>query len=166
MGIVTRGPEASVQSCKINNNRGSGILCTGNLPVIENNIIVYNQGSGIQALDIATGATKIARNTIAYNGNNGIAFSGTAALTIENNIIVFNAGSGTKVNPENKKVVIVNNDFCQNGSFMTVIPGNNFSFDPLFKAPKRRTMDFSLQQNSQAINKTSDGKNLGALVVF
>lgn len=162
-GIISRHPENIISRCKIYKNRGSGIICTGNLPKIENNIIVFNDGSGIQGLDIISGVTSINHNTIAFNGNNGIVFKGSIFLTIENNIIASNGKSGIRLNPDDKKTVITYNLFFNNHHFKYVLPEQNFAFDPLFIAPKRRTMDFRLQPDSKALKRGNDNKNLGAL---
>ena len=166
VGVITKGPGTAILKCKIYKNRISGIICTGNLPTIENNIIVYNEGSGIQAVDIISGSSSINHNTIAYNRNNGIIINGSVTVTIENNIIVSNAGQGIKTQLEEEKLRITHNDFFANRQMKFTLPENNFSFDPLFTAPKRKKMDFSLQPNSQAIKKGNDNRNLGALLNY
>jgi hypothetical protein len=163
-GIVSlRHSGNKIVKCKIYKNRGSGIICTGNMPIIENNIIVFNGGSGIQALYINTGGSSINHNTISFNGNNGIIFNGKLAVIIENNIITSNGSSGYKLDTDDKKTIITHNLFFGNHQFKFILPENNFSFDPLFAAPKRRTLNFSLQSMSKAIKKGNDNLNLGAL---
>ncbi len=164
-GVVSRGPDNKIIKCKIYKNRGSGVICMGHLPLIENNIIVYNEGSGIQALDIKFSKSHINHNTIAFNGNNGITITSSIEITIQNNIITSNYAQGIKINPpDNNSLKILNNNFYENHQIKFYIPANNFAFDPQFTAPKRKTMDFSLQSTSQAIKRGNDGKNLGALV--
>ena len=163
-GIISSRHSGNViTKCKIYKNRGSGIICTGNLPKIENNIIIYNEGSGIQALYINSGESSINHNTISFNGNNGVIFNGKLAVIIENNIITSNGSSGYKLNTNDKKTIITHNLFYGNHHFKFILPENNFSFDPLFVAPKRRTLNFSLQSMSKAIKKGNDNLNLGAL---
>jgi len=162
-GILSRGPGNTIRKCKIYKNRGSGIICMGSLAKIEHNVIVFNEGSGIQALDIASGTTTINHNTIAYNGNNGIMFSGTIGITIQNNIIANNAGQGIKSAVDEKKIKVTHNCFHANHQFNFTLPENNFSFDPRFTAPKRRSLDFTLQKDSEAIKKGNDNQDLGAL---
>ena len=164
VGVIAKGPGTSILKCKINKNRISGIICTGNLPTIENNIIVYNEGSGIQAVDIMSGSSSINHNTIAYNRNNGIIINGSITVTIENNIIASNFGQAIRTEVEEKKLRISNNNFYSNRQINFTLPENNFSFDPLFTAPKQKIMDFSLHSNSQAIKKGNDNLNLGALL--
>lgn len=163
-GIISRGPNNLIKKCKISKNRGSGIICMGHLSRIENNIIVYNEGSGIQAIDIQTGSSAIDHNTIASNGNHGIAFMGNIKTTIQNNIIVSNYARGIKLIPPDSKIEITHNDVFGNHRGKYAIPESNFSFDPLFTAPKRKTLDFSLKPNSKAIKKGNDNKNLGAVL--
>ncbi len=162
-GIISRGKGNTIKKCKIYKNRGSGIICMGDLPLIENNIIVYNGGSGIQALDIRTGAQSINHNTIAYNTNNGITFNGNAAISIENNIIASNYARGLKIEPVDHSVTITHNNLYSNHRGQFTVLQENFSFDPLFSAPKRRSLDFSLQSTSKAIKRGNDNKNLGIL---
>lgn len=164
VGVVSRGPGTAILKCKIHKNRISGIICMGNLPLLENNIIVYNEGSGIQAIDIASSMATINHNTIAYNRNNGIVISGASTVTIENNIIVSNSGQGIKTELDPDKVKITHNNLFANRQFKFTLPENNFSFDPLFTAPKRKTMDFTLQPDSPAQKRGNDNKNLGALL--
>ena len=164
VGVVARGQGTSIQKCKIYKNRISGIICMGNLPILENNIIAYNEGSGIQAVDIISSTATINHNTIAYNRNNGIVISGTSTVIIENNIIVSNSGQGIKTGLELDKVKITHNDLFANRQFKFSLPENNFTFDPLFTAPKRKTMDFGLQPESPAIKRGNDNRNLGALL--
>lgn len=163
VGVISRGQGTSILKCKIYKNRISGIICMGNLPIIENNIIVYNEGSGIQAVDIISAIATINHNTIAYNRNNGIVISGSSTVTIENNIIASNSGQGIKTELGLDKVKITHNDIFANRQFKFSLPENNFTFDPLFTAPKRKTMDFTLRPDSPAIKRGNDNKNLGAL---
>ncbi len=162
-GVISRGPGNIIKKCKIYKNRGTGIICMGNLALMESNIIIFNEASGIQALDITSGATTINHNTIAYNGNNGIVYSGTAGITIENNIIVANSGQGIKSQVDEKKLNISHNVFFSNHQFNFTLPEKNFSFDPLFTAPKRKILDFTLRSDSKAIKKGNDKQDIGAL---
>lgn len=164
VGVVSRGQGTSILKCKIYKNRISGIICMGNLPVLENNIIVYNEGSGIQAIDIISSMNTINHNTIAYNRNNGIVINGSSTVVIENNIITWNFGQGIKTELRLDKVKITHNDIFANRQFKFTLPENNFAFDPLFAEPKRKTMDFSLQSGSPATKRGNDNKDLGALI--
>jgi len=162
-GVVsTRHAGNGITKCKIYKNRGSGIICTGDMPKIENNIIIYNEGSGIQALYINSGSTSINHNTISFNGNYGVIFKGKLTLTIENNIITSNGSSGYKLELEDKNTKITHNLFYGNHQFKFILPDNNFSFDPLFIAPKKKILNFGLQSMSKAIKKGNDNFNLGA----
>ncbi len=163
-GVFCRSAGAAVRKCRIYRNRGSGIICAGSLPVLEDNIIVYNEASGIQTLEIAAGAPVIAHNTIAYNANHGIAISGAASLKIENNIIAFNRGIGVKTEPESQDITLSYNLLYDNHGKIFVTTQETYSFDPQFTAPKRRQMDFSLMRESQAIKRGNDNQNLGARI--
>ena len=80
IGITSQTWENAMVRCRITGMRESGITCVGHLPKIEDNIIVFNKGSGIQGWDLqaiaGTIASSINHNTIAFNGNNGIALEG------------------------------------------------------------------------------------------
>lgn len=165
VGILSRGPGNTILKCKIFQNRGTGIICIGTMAHIENNTIVYNGASGIQVLDITSGAKSISHNTIAYNGNHGIIYSGTSVLSIENNIIANNSAFGIKVQKINRKLINTHNCFFANHHIKFIIPEDNFTFDPMFIAPKRKTLDFALQKESKAIKRGNDNKNLGSLFV-
>ena len=54
--------------------------------------------------------------------------------------------------------------FYSNQQFAFTLPDNNFTFDPEFVAPKRRSLNFSLIDNSKAKKAGSDQKDLGALL--
>lgn len=162
VGVLSRGPGTAVIQCKIYQNRSSGIMCMGSMAVLENNIVVYNDGSGIQALDIASGCTTINHNTIAFNGNNGIIYNGTNTLTIENNIISHNNGQGIKTSEEKLLSVKCNVFFANNQTGVT-LSEDNFTVDPLYTDPKRKVLDFSLRSDSKAIKQANDSKNIGAV---
>lgn len=161
-GIVTKSPGISIINCRIYRNSGSAILCTGNLPEINNCLIVFNQGSGIQAVNISGGSTILERNTVAYNQNVGISISGKTGITIKNNIISNNTSQGIKLDGVSENLCKINNNvFYKNHRSKIDLPKNNIETDPQFREPKRKVMDFSLLPNSPAKGKASDGTDPG-----
>jgi parallel beta-helix repeat protein len=162
-GVFSRSVGGAIRKCRIYRNRGSGVICAGSLPVIEDNVIVFNEASGIQVLDISSGAPTISHNTIAYNANHGIAVNGASTLTIENNIIAFNGGIGAHTETQTESDVTMSyNLIYDNHGKIFITTEETFSFDPLFKAPKRKAMDFSLLKDSPAIKRSKGNDDLGA----
>ncbi len=161
-GIIMKSPEITIKNCRIYRNRGSAILCTGNLPEIINCLIVFNQGSGIQAVSIGGGSTILERNTIAYNMNTGITISGKTGITIKNNIITNNTSQAIRLDDMAENLCkITNNVFFKNHRMKFDVPKSNIEADPLFKEPKRKAMDFTLLPNSPAKGKAEDGTDPG-----
>lgn len=160
--IVTKSPGISIVNCRIYKNNGSAILCTGNLPEIKNCLIVFNQGSGIQAVSITGGSTILERNTISYNMNTGITISGKTGITIKNNIISNNSSQGIRLEELTENLCKVsNNIFFKNHRSKINIPKSNIEVNPEFVDPKRKSMNFSLKSNSGAKGKADDGTDPG-----
>ncbi len=90
VGVISSNKNNSVKKCFIYRNHESGIMCTGVIPEISDNIIVYNGGSGITGWNIRSITGDINHNTIAYNKNHGINIHGESDITIQNCIIAFN----------------------------------------------------------------------------
>lgn len=161
-GVFSRSSGTRVAECRVHRNRGSGIMCVGSLPLIEDNVIVFNRGSGIQGLQISSGSTEIVHNTIAYNDNHGILINPRSQITIRDCIIGSNHGMGVKIDGDEGRVVFSHNLFHANGGLTLTLPEDNFSFHPAFVAPRRRTMDFSLAPGSKAKGRGTNHQDLGA----
>jgi hypothetical protein len=146
IGIESNNIDNTIQNCRITSMTETGISCSGPLPKIEDNIIVYNKGSGIVGWNIQTTTSAISHNTIAFNMNNGVGLGGTSIVTIENNIIAYNQRAGVKINGESVTTQMTKNVFFQNGSVPYIKLEGNSICDPKFKEPKK--MDFSLQADS------------------
>jgi len=52
VGVFSTSSNATITRCRIIYNQQTGIMCVGNLPRIEDNVIAYNRGSGIQGWDV------------------------------------------------------------------------------------------------------------------
>jgi hypothetical protein len=164
IGIFTTAGGTLISQCKILYNQQTGIMCVGNLPKIEDNIVVYNKGSGIQGWDVRTTTASINHNTLAYNGNHGLSLGGNSSVVLENNILAFNSQFGIKPSEEAVRIQMINNNFYQNARFTDVLPSDNYAFNPLFiNAPK---LNFTLDKNSRCIGRASDNQNIGARVVY
>lgn len=151
---------------RIVNNWMTGIITVRHLPKIEDNIIAFNRASGIQGWDVRSTAASVNHNSIAYNGNHGIALGGLSEIIIENNIIAFNEKFGLKVLQDVDKIQVSSNNFFRN-LFQPgkPLPANNFAFDPAFIAP-RSGMDFKPDPGQCCKEKSSEGDNLGARLTY
>jgi hypothetical protein len=164
IGILSSSIGNSIVKCRIAGNRQSGLSCAGRLPKIQDNVIVFNKGSGVQGWDIIASNDVIDHNTIAYNANNGVAFGGTSNVILENNIIAFNDRFGIKT--EGPAIISsAQNDFFENGSMPYGSAEKNFKIDPKFSDPKKK-MDFSLQQDSPLHSVEIKTGELGARLAY
>ncbi len=164
IGLFSTASGVTISQCRVINNQQTGVMCVGNLPRIEDNIIAYNKGSGIQGWDVRTTSSSISHNTIAYNGNHGIAIGGNSSIVLENNIIAFNNQFGLKPSEEAVRIQMINNDFYQNAKFTNTLPSDNFSFNPMFLDAQQ--FNFMLDKSSRCIGRASDNQNIGARVVY
>jgi hypothetical protein len=170
IGIMAKNTGTAVLNCRIVNNWQTGIICVRQLPLIEHNVIAFNRGSGIQGWDVRALGGKISHNTIAYNGNHGIAIGGKSSVVISMNVIAHNERFGVKINPEVESATITENDFFQNLWTPTPLPDRNFTYDPKFAGAKGK-MDFSItatscsgcpQDNQPGARlQSSDGQSMG-----
>lgn len=164
IGVFSTATGVVVTQCRIMNNQQTGIMCVGNLPRIEDNLIVFNKGSGVQGWDVRTTSYSINHNTIAFNNNHGVSIGGNSSIILENNIIAFNDQFGVKTADESVRIEMKSNDFFQNAKFSGTLPSENYSVDPMFKDAKLQ--NFSLIKESRCIGRGSDSQDLGARIVF
>lgn len=164
VGVFSTSAGVSITQCRIVYNQQTGIMCVGNLPRIEDNVIVFNRGSGIQGWDVRSTSSAINHNTISFNSNHGVAVGGNSSIIIENNIISNNDQFGVKPSEEAVRVTLINNNFYQNAKFTSSLPSDNFSLDPLFSDAKKLNM--MLHKESRCIGRGSDNHDLGARVVY
>jgi hypothetical protein len=164
IGVFSTSANVSILKCRIINNHQTGIMCVGNLPQIEDNIIVYNAGSGIQGWDVRSTSSSINHNTIAFNSNHGISVGGNSTLIVENNIISNNTQFGLKVSDESVRITLVNNNFYMNAKFSGTLPNENFTFAPMYIDAGK--FIFSLDKNSQLIGKGTDNQDLGSRIIY
>jgi parallel beta-helix repeat protein len=111
-------------------------------------------------------SVSINHNSIAYNGNHGVALGGSSEIIIENNIIAFNERFGLKVLSDAEKIQVSSNNFYKNlWAPGKPLPENNHSFNPAFIAA-RRGMNFKQDPNQCCKAKSSDDENLGARLTY
>jgi len=166
IGVFSSDLGNEISNNRIINNWMTGIITVRHLPKIVDNVIAFNRASGIQGWDVRSTAASINHNSIAYNGNHGIALGGLSEVIIENNIIAFNERFGLKVLQDLDKIQVSSNNFWRN-LFQPgkPLPENNFAFDPAFIAP-RSNLDFKPDPGQCCKEKGSDGDNIGARLTY
>lgn len=164
IGIFSTANGVTVSQCRVIRNQQTGIMCVGNLPNIEDNLVIYNNGSGIQGWDVRTTSASINHNTVCYNGNHGISIGGNSSIIIENNIIAYNNQFGIKPSEETVRIQLLNNNFFQNAKFTNVLPNDNFMFNPVFINAQQ--LNFMLDKSSRCIGRSTDSQNIGARIVY
>lgn len=164
IGIFSTSANVSILKCRIINNHQTGIMCVGTLPQIEDNLIIYNNGSGIQGWDVRSTSASINHNTIAFNSNHGVSVGGNSAIIFENNIVSHNTQFGLKVSDESVRVTLISNNFFMNAKFSGALPDENYTYAPMYIDAAK--CNFLLDKNSQLIGKGTDNQDLGARIVY
>jgi Periplasmic copper-binding protein (NosD) len=165
IGVFSKSFGCAVTQCRIVNNYETGFMSVRNCPRLEDNIIAFNGASGVQIYDARLMSGSISHNTIAYNGNHGIAVGGTCTALIENNIIAFNERFGVSVEDKSKELRVVSNDIYSNLVGSPPAPPGNFSFDPVFASP-RAAFDFKTTSPEAENQKGSDNEKLGTRFIY
>jgi parallel beta-helix repeat protein len=165
IGIFSNGTGNQIISCRIIRNWQTGIIAVRHLPKIEDNIIAFNRGSGIQGWDVRSTNVTINHNSIAYNSNHGIAIGGSSEFIMENNVVAFNERFGIKNLADAERIQVSNNNFYGNLRSPRPIPDGNFSFNPAFTAPRSR-MNFKSDPAQCCSAKGSDNEELGSRITY
>lgn len=161
IGVYSEVANASLQYCRIRNCSQSGVVCIGDLPLIEDNVIVFNESSGIQCWDARSTTAGINHNTISHNRNHGISIGGVSDVLVENNIISYNKRAGVKV-AETARARFKKNSLWENAEIVKVLPEGTDLMDPVFVAPRK--YDFRLSDKSRCRNQGTDNDDLGARI--
>jgi hypothetical protein len=162
IGVFSKSPGISITRCRIVYNAQTGVMCVRNLAKIEDNVIIFNGASGIQVYNVSVGSGSINHNTIAYNGNHGIAVGENSPVIIQNNIIAFNERFGVRLQgDEAKDLRIISNDIFGNMIGSYPVPDDNFTYDPVFSSPRLK-FDFTSKSPSAGSKKGLDNEILGA----
>lgn len=163
IGVFSNGSGNVITSCRIINNWQTGIIVVRHLPKIEDNIIAFNRGSGIQGWDVRSTNATINHNSIAYNSNHGVAIGGSSEIIMENNVLAFNERFGLKVLSDVERIQVSNNNFYRNLRSPRPIPSGNFSFDPAFTAPRTK-LNFKSDPAQCCSEKGTDNEELGSRI--
>ena len=161
IGVMTRGTGNRIEKCMIARSSQSGVLSVGVLPALQDNLIVFNGGSGIQGQDLRSTSASVNHNTIAYNTGHGIALSGNSNIVVENNIIAFNEKFAISTSGPGVQYTAIANNFCRNGA-AAPLPAGTISEDPLFV--NARKMDFTLGESSPCRGRAADNGDIGARI--
>lgn len=165
IGVFSNGAGNQILSCRIINNWQTGIIVVRHLPKIEDNVIAFNRASGIQGWDVRSSNATVNHNTIAYNGNHGVAIGGSSEFILENNVISFNERFGIKILSEEERIQISNNNFYGNLRSPRPIPDGNFSFNPAFTSP-RSSLNFKSDPSQCCSAKGTDNEDLGTRITY
>jgi len=163
VGVYSQGIDNSIVGCDIYNNQQSGILAVVSAPLIQDNIIHRNSGSGITLWEIISDSVVVSHNSIVYNGNHGIIVGGESDLVISDNIIAFNHKLKIQVN-EDSRITQNNNNYYFNVEINELLPQGNYSFDPRFVNPLKS--NFRLTDSSRCFNSGTNGSNLGTEIFY
>jgi hypothetical protein len=160
IGVFSKDINNAIIKCRIVKNWMTGIICVRHLPKIEDNIIAFNKGSGIQGWDVRGTNGSINHNTIAFNANNGIAMGGSSDIIIENNMITFNERFSVKLSRNSEKTQLNKNNLFGNLTVSNKLTSNNYAFDPKFSSPRFK-MDFTVESKLPCCAYGSDNQILG-----
>jgi parallel beta-helix repeat protein len=163
-GVFSTSAGVTIVRCMILNNQQTGVMCVGHLPRIEDNLIIFNKGSGIQGWDVQSTSATVNHNTISMNSNHGISIGGNSSVIVENNIISNNDQFGVKAGDDKVRITMISNNFFQNAKFTGFLPVDNYSLDPMFKNVQQ--FSFTLNSESKCIGRGSDNQDIGARLVY
>lgn len=165
IGVFSNGAGSAIISCRIVKNWQTGIIVVRQLPLIEDNIIAFNRGSGFQGWDVRSTNASINHNSIAYNGNHGVAVGGNSEIILENNVVAFNERFGMKILSNAERIQVSNNNFYRNLPNPRPAPSGNFSFDPAFMSPRAK-LDFKSDPVQCCKAKGTDDQELGSRITY
>jgi outer membrane protein OmpA-like peptidoglycan-associated protein len=191
-GPAVTGADGAVIAGFTVRNGTTGILCKNTRPIIKNNIILDNKGTGIHALvalpdivnnviyrNLWTGIflesvrgtrTSIDHNVIMDNGYSGIFGAGRTEVLVRNNIMVGNKQYGIFLGPEARKTRIVNNNMYKNRISFNENADNqstrqqNISADPQFV--NVAFLNFNVKTASPCRGKGEDDSDIGLSQTF
>lgn len=158
IGVFSRAVSTTITNCQIIENWMSGVIVVRHLPLMEDNIIAFNRGSGFVGWDVRTTDGNMYHNTIAYNGAHGILIGGKSKVKASYNTIAFNTKFGLDISDASSESVIEANNFW--GNLRQDTPSNNFTYDPAFVSPKVKK-DFR-SDTTFCCSQSNNGENLGA----
>jgi len=186
-GPVVTGADGAVIAGFTIRNGTTGILCKNTRPIIRDNIVMDNKGTGVHALvvlpditnnviyrNLWTGIflesvrgtrTSISNNVIMENGYSGIFGANNTEVLVRNNIIYGNKQYGVFLGPEARKTRIAGNNIYKNRQSLSQNADNqsvrekNISVDPQFA--NLVLLNFNVKSASPCKGKGEDGADIG-----
>jgi hypothetical protein len=132
-GVLCANVFMAIEGCVIRGNRVSGIHCIITMPVIRNNIIFRNGGSGVFCETTRSHRGAIVHNLIAENSYSGVHLAGQSEALIENNTLYFNKQYGVFAAEDTRRSRLSHNAFYGNrhaANVTSMVDGTNVHYDP------------------------------------
>ena len=164
-GIMCKNTGPVIKNNIIVDNKGSGILAVLVLPEIKNNIIYDNTWSGIFCEGAKSLDTKIEHNVIINNGYSGIHLENGSNVIISSNIIMGNDEYAIYADESSSKSRIIYNDIYNNYLYVTeniFLDKTNISVDPKFIDPSN--WNYFVTDLSPCKKMGEDATDIGLIV--
>jgi outer membrane protein OmpA-like peptidoglycan-associated protein len=164
-GILCKNTRPIIRDNIIMDNKGTGVHALVSLPDIINNVIYRNLWTGIFLESVRGTRTSISNNVIMENGYSGIFGANRTEVLVRNNIIHGNKLFGVFLGPEARKTRIVGNNIYKNRQPFNDNADNqstrqqNISADPQFA--NLILLNFNVKSNSPCKGKGEEGADIG-----
>ena len=165
-GILCANTFMVIEDCVVRGSRETGIHCVISLPLIRNNVIFRNGGSGIFCETTRSHRGYISNNVIAENTYCGVMLAGQSEVLLENNVFYFNKQYGVFTSDGARKSRIVYNSFYGNrqaGNATSQIDRTNMYNDPGYTAFSATGYTFLNVWPEMLRGKGKDGADIGPL---
>jgi len=163
-GILCANTFMVIEDCVIRGSRETGIHCVISLPVIRNNVVIRNGGSGIFCETTRSHRGLISNNVIAENTSSGVMLAGQSEVLLENNVFYFNRQYAVFTSEGARKSRIVNNLFYGNrqaGNGTSPIDRTNIHADPGYTFTSATGYTFLDASPEPLRGRGKDGVNIG-----
>ena len=164
-GILCKNTRPIIRDNIIMDNKGTGVHALVVLPEIVNNVIYRNLWTGIFLESVRGTRTSISNNVIMENGYSGIFGANRTEVLVRNNIIYNNKQFGIFLGPEARKTRIVGNNMYRNRQPYNLNADNqsvrqqNISADPMFA--NLALLNFNVKASSPCRGKGEEGADIG-----
>lgn len=163
-GVLCANVFMAIEGCVIRGNRVSGIHCIITMPVIRNNIIFRNGGSGVFCETTRSHRGAIVHNLIAENTYSGVHLAGYSEVLLEHNVLYFNkqygvfAADGTRRSRLSHNALYGNRHAC---NALTMVDLTNVYYDPAFKFSSANGYDFLDARPEAYRGRGKEGRDIG-----
>jgi len=164
-GILCKNTRPIIRDNIIMDNKGTGVHALVVLPDIVNNVIYRNLWTGIFLESVRGTRTSISNNVIIENGYHGIFGANRTEVLVRNNILYGNKQYGIFLGPEARKTRIVGNNIYKNRHHYNLNADNqstrqqNIAADPQFA--NMVLLNFNVKSNSPCKGKGEEGADIG-----